>query len=137
MIAQETGAAPQRRSWQAASAGLVTAGGVLGLAGVVVSAASSHVGGGALAQTAGTFLLLHAAAVLALAALVGSVARPAVLAAAAVTLTAGVILFAGDLVLAGLWGWRPFPPAAPIGGGLLLIGWIAVAAGGALSRARV
>ena len=120
-----------------ASAWLVGAGGFLGLAGVAVSAAASHVGGGALAQTAGTFLLLHAAAVLALAGLVLVTGRPMLLAAAGLCLTVGVGLFASDLVLAGVWASRPFPPAAPLGGGLLLIGWLLVVLGGLLFRARV
>lgn len=134
MMAQETGAAPQRQAWRAASAGLIAAGGVLGLSGVAVSAASTHAGGGPLGQTAGTFLLIHAAVVLALAALVRSVPRPALLVIAGTVLSAGVVLFAGDLVLSAFWAWRPLPAAAPVGGGLLLIGWIAVAGGGALAR---
>ncbi len=125
---------PAPRLRPAITAGLSSAAGVLGLSGVAVSAAASHAGGGPWGQTAGTFLLLHAAAVLALAGLVAISARPAVLAAAGVCLTLGVGLFAGDLVLAGFWGLRPFPPAAPIGGGLLLVGWLAVAVGGALFR---
>ena len=123
-----------RRLWRAVSAGLISTGGLLGAAGVAVSAAASHVGGGSLGQTAGTFLLLHAAAVLALAALVRSLDRPTVLAVAGAMLAVGVTLFSADLVASGFWAWRPFPPAAPIGGGLLLIGWILVAVGGAFTR---
>lgn len=134
MIVERPVATPHRRLWRGVSAGLVSTGGVLGAAGVAVSAAASHAGGGSLGQTAGDFLLLHAAAVLALAALVRSLARPTVLALAAAMLAVGVILFAGDLVASGFWGWRPFPPAAPIGGGLLLVGWVLVAIGGAFTR---
>lgn len=133
MMADAPGDAPQGRPWRRASAGLVSAGGLLGLSGVAVSAAAAHAGGGSLGQTAGTFLLLHAAAVLALAALVRSLARPAVPAVAGLLLTVGVILFSGDLVLAGVWGWRPVPAAAPIGGGLLMAGWIVVAGSGVLA----
>ena len=129
MTAHEPGGAPRRRSWRAASAGLIAAGGLLGLSGVAVSAASTHAGGGSLGQTAGTFLLLHAAVVLAVAALVRSLPRPAVLVVAAAVLTLGTIVFSGDLALSGIWGWRPFPPAAPIGGGLLLVGWVTMVAG--------
>lgn len=127
---------PAPRFRPAATAGLAVAGGVLGLSGVAVSAAASHAGGGPLGQTAGTFLLLHAAAVLALAGLAAISARPAVLSAAGACLALGVGLFAGDLVIAGFWGLRLFPAAAPIGGGLLLFGWIAAAVGGALLRLR-
>lgn len=125
------------RPWQAVSAWLIVASGLLGLGGVAVSAASSHAGGGPLGQTAGTFLLLHAAVVLGIASLVTSCPRPAVLAVAGGCLTLGVALFAGDLSLAGLGGLRPFPLAAPIGGGLLLIGWLMVVIGGALTSSRV
>lgn len=128
----DPGPAPRRGLWEAVTAGLVFAGGVLGFFGVAVSAAASHAGGGPLGQTAGTFLLIHAAVVLAIASLVERATRPLMLAAAGACLTLGTGFFAGDLVLAGFWGVRPFPPAAPIGGGLLLVGWLMVAAGGAV-----
>lgn len=133
MSAAETGGAARPR-WRAASSVFVSTGGLLGLLGVAVSAASTHVGGGMLGQTAGTFLLLHAAVVLALAALIRSLTRPAVLVVAASVLTLGVIVFSGDLALAGFLDWRPFPPAAPIGGGLMVIGWLTVVIGGLSMR---
>ena len=40
----------------------------------------------------------------------------------------GVVLFSGDLTSLDLFGRRPFPYAAPIGGTLTIIGWLAVAA---------
>lgn len=132
----DPGSAPRRGLRRAITAGLVSAGGVLGFCGVAVSAAASHIGGSALGQTAGTFLLIHAAAVLAIASLVELATRPVGLVSAGAFLTLGTGLFAGDLVLAGFWDLRPFPPAAPIGGGLLLVGWLMVAAGGAVWRRR-
>lgn len=92
--------------------------GFLGAAGVAAGAAGAHGGGGHLA-TASVFLLIHAAALLAL----GLTQRCHT---AGVILLAGTVLFCGDLVFRDLTGGRLFPMAAPAGGLLLMAGWVAI-----------
>lgn len=107
---------------------LILIAGLMGAAGVFLSAASAHALPNANLDTAGTMLLIHAAAV------IGGVAtaahglahRPVALAACGI-LTAGALLFAGDLALRAYMGVRLFPGAAPAGGVLLIAGWIGVA----------
>lgn len=72
---------------------------------------------------AANMMLIHAAVILA-------IARPgpnrSALVVAPVLLLLGTVLFSGDLALAGLMNARPWPAAAPIGGTLLMAGWIAI-----------
>ena len=102
---------------------------LLGACGVILAAAAAHAAPGAGLDSAASILLLHAAAVLGGAALAqqGLLWRPlALLALAAWLLGAG--LFAGDVALRAFAGHRLFPMAAPSGGIILIIGWLAVAA---------
>ncbi|MFU0507765.1 DUF423 domain-containing protein [Pseudaminobacter sp. NGMCC 1.201702] len=102
---------------------LVLAGGLCGAAGVALSAAAAHRGGGNLA-TAASFLLVHAPAFLALAQLeAGRLVR-----IGAFALLIGLVLFAGDLLFREFLGTRLFPMAAPSGGTLMIVGWLIVAA---------
>jgi len=101
---------------------LIVAGGLAGAAGVALSAYAVHAGGGNLG-TAAQFLLFHAPALLA----AGLFARNRLLTLAALFLALGVALFAGDLVLRDMAGYRLFPMAAPVGGSLMLLAWLAVA----------
>lgn len=95
-----------------------------GGAGVALSAAAAHAAGGANLDTAARFLLIHAAAVLALAALAGTgLLHPGLGRAAGWALLAGVALFAGDLSLRAWRGAALFPMAAPAGGIVLMLGW--------------
>lgn len=106
---------------------IVALSGVMGAAGVGLSAAATHEGGGALASTAGLFLLLHAATGLALAALARVNPTQALgLLVSALLLLIGTIVFASDLALVGFAARRPFPAAAPIGGVSMIAGWIGV-----------
>jgi uncharacterized membrane protein YgdD (TMEM256/DUF423 family) len=103
--------------------------GLAGLLGVAVSAAAAHAGGGTSLDTAGRFLLIHAAAMLA----VASALRAALLARPLGTLAgflmaAGTALFCGDLARRGFQGAALFPMAAPVGGVLLMSGWFMLAA---------
>lgn len=102
---------------------LILAGGLFGAAGVALSAAAAHAGGGNVA-TAASFLLAHAPALLA----IGLLGRSRVMAAGGVILLVGVLLFAGDLLLRHYVGARLFPLAAPAGGTAMIIGWLVVAA---------
>jgi uncharacterized membrane protein YgdD (TMEM256/DUF423 family) len=109
---------------------LVFAGGLIGAAGVALSAAAAH-RGGAFTGTAASFLLMHAPVFLA----VGLMGANRCLWVASLVLLAGLLLFAGDLVARDLLGSRLFPMSAPIGGTLLIGGWLAIAAS-ALPRRR-
>jgi uncharacterized membrane protein YgdD (TMEM256/DUF423 family) len=103
---------------------LIALAALLGLAGVALSAAAAHAGGGSNLETAARFLLVHAAAVLALAALAGlGSIHPFLARAAAFALILGVGLFAGDLTLRALRGAALFPTAAPAGGFVMMAGW--------------
>ncbi|MEI9403412.1 DUF423 domain-containing protein [Mesorhizobium argentiipisi] len=101
---------------------LVLAGGLVGAAGVALSATAAH-GGGAFTGTAANFLLMHAPAFLA----IGLAGGNCCLRIASLVLLAGLLLFCGDLLARDFLGSRLFPMSAPIGGTLLIAGWVAIA----------
>ncbi len=105
--------------------------GLAGACGVAAAAYASHAGG-ALMDTASTFLMLHAPAFLALG-LAGE-APGRGLRWSGLALAAGLILFCGDLAIRELAGARLMPMAAPAGGSLLILGWAGVAVSGLLRR---
>ena len=109
---------------------LVLAGGLCGAAGVALSAAAAHLGG-AFTGTAASFLLMHAPVFLA----VGLIGASRALRIASLVLLVGLVLFCGDLLARDFLGSRLFPMSAPIGGTLLIAGWLAIA-GSALLRPR-
>ncbi|TPN80821.1 DUF423 domain-containing protein [Mesorhizobium sp. CU2] len=98
------------------------AGGLVGAAGVALSAAAAH-RGGAFTGTAANFLLMHAPVFLA----IGLAACSRCLRIAGLILLVGLLLFAGDLLARDFLGSRLFPMSAPIGGTLLIAGWLAIA----------
>lgn len=103
--------------------GLAALSGVLG---VGLSAAAAHITGGNLA-TAAQFLLFHAPALLALAALIATGAvHPMLGQVAGYVLVLGMILFCGDLSRRAFSGVALFPRAAPTGGILMMLGWVMV-----------
>ena len=103
-----------------------------GACGVILAAAAAHAAPGAGLDSAAYLLLFHAAAVLGGAALAqqGLLWRPLALLALAAWLL-GAALFAGDISLRAFAGHRLFPMAAPSGGIILIVGWLALAAAGA------
>lgn len=101
---------------------LVLAGGLVGAAGVALSAAAAH-RGGAFSGTAASFLLMHAPVFLA----IGLIGGSRCLRIASLVLLVGLLLFAGDLLARDFFGSRLFPMSAPIGGTLLIAGWLAIA----------
>ena len=113
-----------------ASRVLVLAGGLVGAAGVALSAAAAH-RGGAFAGTAASFLLMHAPVFLA----IGLIGGNRCLRTASLVLLVGLLLFSGDLLARDFLGSRLFPMSAPIGGTLLIAGWLAIAVS-ALLRPR-
>ncbi len=109
---------------------LVFAAGLAGAAGVALSAAAAHLGG-AFVGTAANFLLMHAPALLA----IGLLGANRALRIAGLILLVAVLLFCGDLLARDFLGTRLFPGAAPIGGTLLIVGWVAVAVTALVRRA--
>ncbi|MBE7202301.1 MAG: DUF423 domain-containing protein [Parafilimonas terrae] len=107
--------------------------GLMGAAGVAVSAAATHLSGDDFARTAGLFLLIHAAAMLAVSGPPsGAGPRRGSGAIGAAVLGVGTVLFSGALALLGFWHLR-IPLAAPVGGLAMITGWILIAIGGLLS----
>jgi uncharacterized membrane protein YgdD (TMEM256/DUF423 family) len=102
---------------------LVAAGGLCGAAGVALAASAAHAGG-AFTGTVSSFLMMHAPVFLA----IGLFAGGRFLRIGAGVLLVGLIVFAGDLLARDYIGDRLFPFAAPVGGTLLIAGWILIAA---------
>ncbi|CAH2399358.1 DUF423 domain-containing protein [Mesorhizobium ventifaucium] len=109
---------------------LVFTGGLCGAAGVALSAAEAHLGG-VFVGTVASFLLMHAPVFLT----AGLVGANRMLSTASLILLVGLVLFSGDLLARDFLGSRLFSMSAPIGGTLLIAGWLAVAAS-ALVRPR-
>jgi uncharacterized membrane protein YgdD (TMEM256/DUF423 family) len=110
---------------------LILIGALAGLAGVALSAMAAHAPGGPNLDTAARFLVVHAPALLGIAALsAGGAVSPGLGRIAGWLLVLGLALFCGDLVMRALRGAALFPMAAPVGGFLLMGGWgmLAVAA---------
>ena len=106
---------------------------LLGCAGVLLGAAGAHAGGDELARTASLFLILHAAALLGVAA----VSPPSrALFGAGFALGAGALVFSADLASRAFLGGRLFPFAAPLGGTLMIMSWLALASLFALAAFR-
>ncbi len=102
---------------------------LLGACGIILAAAGAHAAPGAGLDSAADMLLLHAAAMLGGAALAqqGLLWRPLALLALACWIV-GAVLFAGDIALRAFAGHRLFAMAAPSGGIILIVGWLALAA---------
>ncbi|HMK90933.1 MAG TPA: DUF423 domain-containing protein [Methylocystis sp.] len=98
-----------------------------GAAGVTLAAVSAHLDQSPLLATASSFLTVHAAAGLALAALAAAREPQRGLVVATFGLQAGVTLFGLDLALRALGPGRLFPYAAPIGGSLTILAWAGLA----------
>jgi uncharacterized membrane protein YgdD (TMEM256/DUF423 family) len=105
--------------------------GVIGAFGVVFAAASAHGGDTRLYGAAALICLTQAPALLGLS--IGwRMIRTAGIASLLIGL--GCVLFAGDVAMLARFGQSPFPYAAPTGGTLMILGWLAVAAGAAFRR---
>jgi uncharacterized membrane protein YgdD (TMEM256/DUF423 family) len=116
---------------------LIALAGLMGACGVVLLAASAHGAPGAGLDSAGQMLLFHAAAVLGATAVLqqGLLLRPLGVTAIA-GLVAGALLFSGDLTLRAFAGHRLFPFAAPTGGTLLIVSWLALAVAAVIALTR-
>ena len=107
------------------------AAGVIGLAGVALSAAAAHAADPRFLAQAGLLCIAHGPALLALA---GFPLRLGRLSAA--LMTTGVLLFTADMLMREDAGGALFPRAAPTGGTLIMAGWAAVIAGALLPSRR-
>jgi len=110
------------RFWSLA---LVAVAGLLGAARVGAAAAAAHGPGGENLQTAANFLLLHASIVAALG--VGARTPRTGFLVAGTILAVGVVIFSGDLALRATTGAKLFDGAAPLGGLIMIAGWLALA----------
>ena len=119
---------PGSRVWLPLAGTLQVLAGLLGAGGVAVAAAAAHHGGGDITAIAANMMLIHAGAVIAVTTAVRSSAGRKSLILSAALLLLGTALFSGELALAGLTGLRPWPFAAPLGGSMMIVGWLAVAA---------
>ena len=108
---------------------LIALAGCMGAAGVVLAAAGAHGKMGVGLDSAGYLLLIHAAAVLAGAALLrqGMLARPLGLVVLCGFIF-GAGLFAADVAARAYLGGRLFPFAAPAGGTILILAWLGLIA---------
>jgi uncharacterized membrane protein YgdD (TMEM256/DUF423 family) len=101
---------------------------LMGAAGVALAAAGVHENGGELAERAALFLLLHAAAALAIAAHVRiAIASARLLVIVGFVMEAGAILFSAELAIHVFTGERIFAFAAPLGGTTMILSWVALA----------
>ena len=104
------------------SRALIFAAGVCGAAGVALSAVAAH-GGSPNTASAATFLVVHAPAFL----VIGLAVFNGVMRWAGAVLLLGLALFAADLVTSDFADTRLFAMAAPVGGGLMILGWLGIA----------
>lgn len=110
--------------------------GFLGAAGVALAAVAAHRVADPSLATAAQLLIVHGAAALALSALSsGSPSSVGFLVAGSLMIFA-VALFSGDVTLRVFTGARLFPMAAPIGGSLLILAWLAAGITGIAAAAR-
>jgi uncharacterized membrane protein YgdD (TMEM256/DUF423 family) len=128
----KTCAATEEVRMQRAMLALAALAALMGAGGVALAAASAHAGGGELGRTAADFLILHAAALLGLTASARAFADETAFARAILLTGAGLglgaALFSADLAARAFAGSRLFPFAAPAGGSLMILGWLALAA---------
>jgi uncharacterized membrane protein YgdD (TMEM256/DUF423 family) len=98
---------------------------LLGAAGVGLGAVSAHLVGSGQLAVASSFLLFHAPVIVVLGA---PPRRSRLLKFAQLALLIGAVLFSGTLTFDSLLGWQLSPSPAPLGGVLLILGWLLAAA---------
>ncbi|MFK0682999.1 DUF423 domain-containing protein [Ochrobactrum sp. BD67] len=109
-----------------------TLAGLTGALAIAAYAGAAHGGDNHLGNIA-PLLLGHAPAFLVLS-LIAPTSRTAY--AGGALLVIGLALFCGDLFMRDMTGDRLFPMAAPTGGSLMILGWLAVAVTGWFSRTK-
>ena len=114
---------------------LVILAGVMGADGVILAAASAHGTDASRLASASSMLLFHAAAILGAVALIErGVAHLQIGLTAAFGFVIAAAIFAGDLTLRQYVGHGLFTMAAPTGGTLLILSWLALAVSAAWPR---
>jgi uncharacterized membrane protein YgdD (TMEM256/DUF423 family) len=114
---------------------LIVLAGIMGADGIVLAAASAHQPDASRLASASSMLLFHATAVLGIVVLAERAivhARIGIVSAFGFVIASA--LFAGDLSLRQYAGHSLFPMAAPTGGTLLILSWLAVAVAAAWPR---
>jgi uncharacterized membrane protein YgdD (TMEM256/DUF423 family) len=105
--------------------------GLIGACGVIFSAMAAHGGDTHLFSAAATACMAQAPALLGI--YIGwERIRTALIASALIGI--GCLLFAGDLFFRTRFGHGLFPMSAPTGGTMMILGWLAVAAGAFFRR---
>jgi len=105
--------------------------GLIGACGVIFSAMAAHGGDTHLYGPAAATCMAQAPALLGLS--IGwEKIRTALVASALIGI--GCLLFAGDLIFRTRFGHGLFPMSAPTGGTMMILGWVAVAAGAFFRR---
>ncbi|AJA60010.1 MULTISPECIES: DUF423 domain-containing protein [Bradyrhizobium] len=106
---------------------LIGLAGLMGAAGVALAAASAHGADASRLASASAMLLFHATAILAgVALLARGLLHGGIGLVAAFGFLIGAALFAGDLTLRQYAGHSLFPYAAPTGGTVMILSWLAV-----------
>jgi uncharacterized membrane protein YgdD (TMEM256/DUF423 family) len=114
---------------------LVILAAIMGADGVVLAAAAAHQPDAARLASASSMLLFHALAVLATVALAErGILHVRVGLTAAWGFVIAAALFAGDLTVRQYAGHSLFPFAAPTGGTLMIVSWLALAVAAAWPR---
>lgn len=108
--------------------------GLFGAAGVAGAAVAAHVAGDRFVAIAASMALIHAPALLGLAAILSR--APRLLGLAGAAMMVGVVLFSGDLAMRTATGASLFANAAPTGGSMLIAGWLLAALAGVLAMFR-
>lgn len=100
--------------------------GLFGACGVAAAAAAAHLAGAEHLNAVALILLAHAAALLGLTQRLRDDRRGArIWLTSALAIAIGAALFSSDVSLLALRGARLFPMAAPTGGTLMILGWLA------------
>ena len=111
-----------------ATAAILAVAGLTGAAGVVAAAAVAHVVATDSLRSAAEIMMVHACAAVAVTAVAAHRARPKAWLAVAALILLGALLFGGDIALRTAYGRGLFPMAAPTGGTILILAWLALAA---------
>ena len=107
----------------------------MGALGVASAAAAAHLAPGSPMTSAALILLVHAPALLAILAALQVYALPRFTTrASAIALALGALLFASDMACRSFLAGALFPYAAPLGGFLLMGGWLLFAISGIFGR---
>ncbi|HEU5018205.1 MAG TPA: DUF423 domain-containing protein [Pseudolabrys sp.] len=117
------------------NATLIALAGLMGAAGIILAAAGAHGKPGTGLDNAGYLLLIHAAAIVAV---VVAAQQHVILRPLGLVVLWGFIvgagLFAADVSARAYFGGRLFPYAAPTGGTIMMLSWLALVAA-AIARA--